>query len=154
MSDWRSRMKEMLGRARPGGERGLSVQEARRTVSEFIDSTVLPAFEELKQELEQHGREVVIDRGPHEAGLTVFNQGKEEFSFAVRGRVYHRLSFAFPEVGSDKEPRVTRAEVVLSGGRMHGHQVQRYSKEAIIQEFLDEYAKWMGWSAQEKPPKA
>lgn len=153
MADWRLRLKEMLSRtARP--QRGLGVEEARRAIEEFIENTVLPAFEELRVELESLGREVDIERGQHHAGLTVLREGKEEFSFAVRGRAYHKLSFAFPEMGKDNEPRICKAEVVLSGGRTHGHEVHTYSKEAIIQEFLDEYGKWMGWTMQEKPPKA
>lgn len=52
------------------------VDDSRRELALFISDTVLPAFHALKDELEQHGREVSIDERTYQAGLHVFKDGR------------------------------------------------------------------------------
>lgn len=145
MSDWRERMKHLFRSAAPR-KPVVSMEEGRERIERFIDQTVVTAFEELATELRGHGREVTIDRQPFMAVLTVFHAGREEYSYAVRGRAYHRFNFAFPELGKEKEPRFLRAEVVQSSGEGPHDELEHFTREGIIEDFLAEYSKWMGWA--------
>lgn len=51
---------------------------------DFIQSTVIPAFEEVKARLEQEGREVRITNHQTTARMDVFADGRAEFSYAIR----------------------------------------------------------------------
>ena len=146
MADWRERLKDLF--ARPGRPRpeAVPVAEGRRRIERFLDETVLPAFEELARELETHGRTAAVERHPHMAVLTVYRAGHEEFSYAVRGRAYHKLSFAFPEHGDDDEPRLLKAEIVQSAGTGTADALEHFTREGIIRDFLHEYSRWMGWA--------
>ncbi|MGM0577897.1 MAG: hypothetical protein ACQEXJ_19380 [Myxococcota bacterium] len=142
--DWRSRLKRIVSRA-PGRRRprGVPTEESRLHITLFIRDTVVPAFRELERELAKHDRTVHVDEGPYQASITVLHEGEEEFSYAVRGRVYHTMSFAFPEMGEDGGT-VAHAEVVMRSGT-EAYELTEFTREDIIQDFLDEYAKWMGW---------
>jgi choline/glycine/proline betaine transport protein len=144
-TDWRSRLRDVAQRSTKKEQRAVGVEDARRAVAEFLEGTVAPAFEELRGELEALGRDVEIDVTDHFAAITVFKDGAEEFSYAVRGRIYNRMSFAFPEVGRDDQPKVVRGRIEVHGGERHEYAVREFTTEGIIQDFLDEYAKWKGW---------
>lgn len=146
MSDWRDKMKQLFSRDRPHQSPSLNMGEARARIESFIENTVLPAFEELSVELRKYGREVEVNREPFMAVLTVFHDGREEYSYAVRGRAYHRFSFAFPEHGPEDAPRILRAEIVQSSGKSPDDRLEQFTRDGIIKDFLAEYAKWMGWS--------
>lgn len=145
MSDWRERLKHLFERALPEKEL-VDMDEGRARLERFIDETVLPAFEELAEELRGHGREVDIERQSYMAVLTVYRGGREEFSYAVRGRAYHKFNFAFPEMGRSREPRFLRAEVVQSSGSGANDKLEHFTREGIIKDFLAEYSQWMGWA--------
>ena len=116
----------------------------RREVADFIAQTVLPALREVKPELERHGRAVAIEAGPYSAAITVLRGGDEEFSYSIRGRAYHPRLFAFPDMEPGEEWR-PRAEVILRGGLQKQLDPRRCTRERIVQDFVQEYAKWMGW---------
>ncbi len=146
MSDWRQRMKALFQRERPRRGAEVDMAHIRETVEGYLDGTVVPAFEELRRELQQYGRTAEIDRQPFTAVLIVYHQGREEYSYAVRGRAYHKFNFAFPELGSEDAPRILRAEVLQSSGRNPEEKLEHFTRERIIRDFLDEYGKWMGWA--------
>lgn len=145
MKDWRSQLNEILQRRTKPAAPPRDVEAARRQLEQFIDETVMPAFEELKSELEKNEREVKIERRRYHATITVFRNGKEEFSYAIRGRAYHKMALAFPELSRQREPTIARAEVVLRSGAHHDREITKFTKEQVIADFLDAYAKWMGW---------
>lgn len=143
MSDWRERLGIIAGRKKK--TEAPTLDDARRRLRWFIETTVMPAFEALEVELRRHGREVVIDRRPYQVSLSVHRDGREEFSYAVRGRAFHKMSFAFPELGEgDDAPRILRGEIVRAGGS-DDYDVQDFTTEGIIRDFVEAYDKWMGW---------
>ena len=146
MMDWRDSLSDIFRRRKepvPGPARG-----SQEAVCRFLETTVLPAFEELKTEFSKHERDVRIERGPEAVGLIVLDaKGREEFFYAVRAQAYQKMSFAFPQLDFKETPGARpryRAEVVLRSGPTY-FDVTGYTTEQVIRNFLHEYRKWVGW---------
>lgn len=144
--DWRQRLGAMVGRRTavqvaipPGGG------AARREVARFIAETVQPALRDVAVELERLGRRVEIESSAFSAGLTVLRDGQEEFSYTIRARAYHPLTLALPALEDDIDPWQRRVEVILRGGLHKQLPPDRTSREAITQDVVHEYGKWLGW---------
>ena len=143
--EWRQHLSTLLNRkdamaaARQAGASGV-----RREVAGFIAEVVVPAFQSLTTELERHGRIAEIEANPYNATITVLRGDTEEFSYTVRGRVYHPRTVLFPEMAAedDWEPR---AEIVVRGGLQKQLDPRGCTRDRITQDFVHEYAKWMGW---------
>ncbi|MEA5444342.1 hypothetical protein VCB98_00735 [Gammaproteobacteria bacterium AB-CW1] len=147
MSDWRKDLKRVIEEEMqsPPQMSHASVEHARRQISNFISRTAIPALEALKEELEQYDRRCEIERRDYQVALTVFHADEEEFSYVVRGRAYHRMFFAFPELGDPgKESHIVRAEVSLGRDSSHGAHTSEITRETIIRDFIREYARWLG----------
>ncbi|WP_454016191.1 BCCT family transporter [Azospirillum sp. Marseille-Q6669] len=144
--DWRQQLAAVIGRkaaiaaAVPPGAAG-----ARREVARFIADTVEPAFRDIAAELERLGRRAVIEVGPFNAGLAVLRDGEEEFSYDIRARAYHPLTFAFPDLKAADEQWQMRVEVILRGGLHKQLSPALAGREAIVRDFVQEYGKWRGW---------
>ncbi|WP_376965112.1 BCCT family transporter [Azospirillum sp. A26] len=144
--DWRQRLGAMVGRRTavqvaipPGGG------AARREVARFIAETAQPALRDVAVELERLGRRVEIESSAFSAGLTVLRDGQEEFSYTIRARAYHPLTLALPALEDDTDPWQRRVEVILRGGLHKQLPPDRTSREAITQDVVHEYGKWLGW---------
>lgn len=144
--DWRQRLGAMVGRRTavqvaipPGGG------AARREVARFIAETAQPALRDVAVELERLGRRVEIETSAFSAGLTVLRDGQEEFSYTIRARAYHPLTFAFPAREDDADPWQRRVEVILRGGLHKQLPADCTSREAITRDVVQEYGKWLGW---------
>lgn len=144
MSNWKEELRKVI-ESKPAGvpekERDF-VEDSRRELAAFIAETVLPAFHALKDELEKYGREVSIDERSYQAAIHVFKDGKEEYSYGIRGNIYHRMTFAYPEIDRNNEPRIARAEIVPSHGSKREYDIARFTHDGIIKDFLKEYANW------------
>jgi choline/glycine/proline betaine transport protein len=142
--DWKSRLHQILWKQKPPkGDTELA--EARAKIKNFINEIVNPAFEELKTELEKQSRAVEIYDHDTSATLIVRRDGDEEFRYAIRGRALRRAAVAFPELDEPNTPRILRADVVLRGGVAGEYELEEFTHHGIIEDFLNEYAKWMGW---------
>ncbi|MDZ7781795.1 MAG: BCCT family transporter [Halioglobus sp.] len=143
---WNERLRMLMEKVAEGRRVEPSVGHANRTVSSFIDETVVPAFNEIAEELKKYDREVLIENDDREASLIVLYDGQEEFAYGIYAHVYSRAHTAFPKI---PEPGggelVEKAEVVLRTGRHKEYEIRNWTKEGIIQEFLESYVKWMGW---------
>ncbi|MCL4800556.1 MAG: hypothetical protein KJ025_13275, partial [Burkholderiales bacterium] len=131
---------ERRGRPRRAHVAGAPPERA----AELIERVALPAFAEIAEELRRTGRQALVDRGPVHAALTVLRDGREEFYYAVRLRAFQRMAFAFPEVARRPSAPMYRAEVVLRSGPRAELDAARLTREALIRDFLDEYASWIG----------
>jgi choline/glycine/proline betaine transport protein len=151
MESWRDDLRQVIEEEMksPPEKSHASVEKARREITRFMNRTARPALEALKEELEQYDRRGEIDRRDYQVSLTVYHGDREEFSYIVRGRAFHTMFLAFPEFGDPaKETRIGRAQVVLNTESEHGQSISSVSREAIIRDFIKEYAKWLG-----KPPE-
>ncbi len=145
--DWRSRLGSILGRRdqRQSAPPDPRFDTARGVVAGFIETVVLPAFSDLAVELRQHGREALIDHQRYYAVLIVRYRGEEEFRYAIRGRVYHALSFSMAQLTRPRQSDRPTAEILPRGGIARPFAIASLDRQALIDDFLAEYAKWKGW---------
>lgn len=143
--DWRGHLATVVGRRSAAANAPAGSTTARREVGRYIAETAVPALRDIAAELERLGRDCEIETGPFSAGISVLRDGEEEFSYSLRARAYHPLSFAFPEMQDRNEPWRTRVEVILRGGLHKQLPPDRTGRDAILRDFVHEYGKWMGW---------
>jgi len=144
--DWRQRLKTIIDARSTQAQIPRKMKEtARQRTKRFIRETIVPAFEQIKTELETHGRHVTIARHDTHARLVVEYRGEEEFTYAVKARMRSHMGFAYPEFTPQHEPRDIRAEIVLRSGKKAEHTLEAFTVQGIIDDFLASYAKWMDW---------
>lgn len=147
MSNWREKLRGMMERAPNNREAHEAshkrLEERREEITEFIQNTVIPAFEQIRTELENFDREVEIVPGKYKGRMVVRKDGVEEFSYVIRGNAYHRMSFAWPVLRNDDDNQVTRAEIQRPGGLRQAFNLNEFTQEGIIEDFLDSYRNWI-----------
>jgi len=142
VSDWKKELKELLERTPE--ERKVRPEGPTR-IRGFISDIVVPAFEEIAEELQEYGRDVEVEYGDRTASIRVVKDGKEEFYYEVRIKAYQKLRFAFPIAPlRDAEGKTYRAEIHLRD-RALLHDVTNATKEEMIQYFLRYYARHLTW---------
>jgi|GEM_PF-2474316 len=140
---WKTRLRELMDET--GGERPPLPRHPLR-VRGFISDTVVPAFEEVAEELQEYGRDVEVEYGDRSASIQVLRDGKEEFFYAVRIKAYQTSRFAFPVLPlRDREGRTYRAEIHVRDRPLH-QDVTDSDKDEIIQYFLHDYARHLRWN--------
>ncbi len=145
-SDWRQRLRQITAEPEPSYQQTVSgLEEAQSALRAFFDDTVVPAFEQLEAELENQQRTVSVERTDNAAQIVVFYGEAEEFRYAIEGHAREDAAFAFPKFQLERRPARAMAKVVLRSGRQPEHAVQNLSQQRIIDDFLQAYAKWMGW---------
>lgn len=144
--DWRERLRQITAEPEPSFQQAVKgLEEARRVLRGFIEDTVVPAFEEIKTELEAQGRGVTISREEDRAQIGVFLDGAEEFRYGIEGNAREQAVFAWPKFDAKRRPLRATADVVLRSGKRAEHDVRTFSRQQIIEDFIKAYAKWMGW---------
>jgi hypothetical protein len=142
MSDWKEDLRRLLATT-GGAER--PKPEGPSRVRGFISEVVVPAFEELATELQDHDRDVEVEHGDRTASIRIVNQGKEEFYYEVKVKAYRTGGFAFPVVPlRDVEGKTYRAEIHLRDRALH-HDVTNSTKEDLIRYFLHDYGRHLMW---------
>lgn len=109
-------------------------------VKDFYTSKVIPAFEELKTELEKKGREVNLDANKESTSIEVKFEGEEEFHYAIKVRIYPDHAVPYPEIHyTDRNSgrRYSSKGSMRSGTQ--NYDISDISKEEIIQHFLEKY---------------
>jgi len=143
MNDWKADLKMLLA-STGGQERAKPTGPGR--VRGFISEVVVPAFEELATELQDHGRDVEVEHSDRMGAIRVLHNGKEEFYYEVKVKAYRNSGFAFPVVPlRDAEGQTYRAEIHLRDRPLH-HDVTNSSREDLIRYFLQDYRRHMMWS--------
>ena len=116
-------------------------EQKKSEVESFYSVKVVPAFEELRSELEKHGREVSIHAGKEYASIAVKFKGVEEYSYTIKVRISPDRAFPYPE--SQIATRRDGKSHHMSGGFIRSglqeYDVSDISKEEIIQDFLRGY---------------
>jgi choline/glycine/proline betaine transport protein len=146
-SDWRRQLKRIIATteryATTPGDGAAQIQER---FLEYLEQTVLPAFEQIQQTLQASGRTATIERDNTEATLTVWRGEQEEFNYAIRGRARTPMVFTFPDIRPEEPEPVIRAEVLINDAARGEHDPANWREEDIAQDFVLAYGKWMGWS--------
>jgi len=116
------------------------VKQKKSEVESFYSLKVVPAFEELKNELEKHGREVSVYASKEHASIAVKFEGVEEYHYAIKVRIFPNRAFPYPETHftSKKDGKSYKSEGFIRSGSQD-YDIADISKEEIIHNFLEGY---------------
>ncbi len=117
----------------------------RDEVEKFIRTTAFRGMNRVEEELEEKGwvAEVTFDEQNLRAQFQVFQEGKLEFIYEVRLRVYAMPDFSFPGAeDNDSDDHYYRAEVFLRRGGQ-AYDVYGYDEQDIISDILDQFEKYL-----------
>jgi len=135
MSDnWRKNLGSFLS-----GTDKTRLQREVSDIGNFIQTIVLPAFKEIKDELVSHGRTVTIRPADSSAAIIVRYHGDEEITYRVQGRSYpdRILPFAEIRVRERKGLKLVTIESMFRPGTEY--HMSDITCEEVIQNFLHNY---------------
>jgi len=135
VSDWRRNLGEFLKQSEDA-EQETDVPRWGR----FISDVVLPAFAELRDEFEEHGREVSIRESGSSPSITVSQKGSEEMTYRISERTFpdRTLPFAEIRVRERKGLRLISLESMSRSGPPT-YETSDITKEEVIENFLQNY---------------
>ena len=139
MSDWRKDRDSLFQEKEAKfKDDAVKIASSLKAAKEFCASRVVPAFEELKGELEKHGREVRIAPGLIGVSLFVNYQKHLEFEYAIRVKVYPGKALPVPETRFYSKDELCTYEGILRSGPQD-YTVADITKQDIIAHFLQKY---------------
>lgn len=150
MTEWKTRLHTIM--QKHGGEEPFENEQARQTrqrIDSYLQGVVVPAFQQIKHEMYKYGRKAVIDdtKDKDEVSIVVYKEGREEFSYTLRCRAYYTRKFDFPMLKDDQEqPQRLQVEVSLRSGSQKKKDMEAFTQQRIIEDFLREYEKWGNFS--------
>ncbi len=137
MSDWKDDLKVFFEDKELQDKKRTEELAAARTKSGvFLSETVLPAYQEIQNELEKYGRAVSVSGDNEGANIQVIHDGIVEFDYWIKVDLSELRPY--PEI----HHTIAGEEVVLEGTLRVG--VDRFSiaditKDEIIASFLADY---------------
>jgi hypothetical protein len=141
VGDWKSDLDSFLvDKDRKTQEERKATEEKTSETKALLASKVIPAFEEVKTELEKHGRTVKISSGESYARIIVEYSGVEELNYTIDVSVTARR--AFPWKIEEFTDRKTGKRETLKGSvrsEVQGYDLNDLSKEEIIQDVINTY---------------
>ena len=116
-------------------------EERRFELETFLRDVALPAFQELKGELEKHGRLVVIRESPTSSSIKVTHQGEEEITYSLQARTFSDRTVPYPAVRyrERRGVRYVATEGTFGSGAAQSLAVQDVAKADVIRNFLSYY---------------
>jgi len=139
MNDWRTDLGSFFEKQNKSrAERQLS------DIEKFVKNVVVPAFDDLKPELEKYGRAVNVRSSASTATLFVQNMGTDEFTYCVQGRTFPDRIVPFAEIvcKERKGVRLIRTESMFRGD--NEYTIDSIEKDEVIQHFLSNYMDRVG----------
>ena len=120
--------------------RNVNIYPRRDNVLKFMDHVVIPAFEDVKAELEKQGLDVVINTEEEGDILLEVDHGENaNFVYRVKAKHYLKPSFTLlDEESAQEDQKYFRAEVYLDDGSK-GYDIMGYTKENIMNDIVDQY---------------
>src|SRR5699024_7592456 len=120
--------------------RNVTIYPRRDNVVKFMGLVVVPAFEEVKAELEKQGLTVVINtEEDDDIRLEVDHGDNANFVYRVKAKHYLKPSFTLlDEESAQEDQKYFRAEVYLDDGSK-GYDIMGYTKENIMNDIVDQY---------------
>ena len=119
MSDWKKDLRTFLkGKEEKHRLDKDSLAKTKKDVKAFIASTVIPAFEEVKNEFEKHSRMVNINSNSEGVSITVRHEGREELNFTLGVKISPGYAVPYSEeIFTDRKTGKTyRSEGSIRGG--------------------------------------
>ena len=135
MADWRNSLNSFFE------ETDKSDQDNKKTpFDRFISDVAVPAFEELRKELEQHGRRVTIRESASSAVVTVFDGGKEEIMYRLQERTFPERTLPYAQVRMRERGglKLVTVEAMLRSGAPD-YKTEDITVEEVINSILHHY---------------
>lgn len=106
----------------------------------FINEIAVPAFEDLRPELEKHGRHVVIRSSSSSAVITVFDGTTEEIMYRLQERSLpdRHLPYAQVRMRERGGLRLVTVEAMLRPGNKD-YRIEDLSRDDVINSVLQHY---------------
>jgi hypothetical protein len=135
MTDWRDKLDGFFKQTQEVKE---TTKEAE--FSRFIHAVANPAFEELRDQLTKHGRQVTIRETESSAAVVVHYQTREELSYRLHGRRFPHGVLPYAEIRfrERKGLKMISVESMLRSGTSE-YSIEDLTKEEVIKHFLDHY---------------
>ena len=134
-NDWKSELGTFLEEKRKDKK-----EERRLELETFIREVVVPAFQDLKVELEKHMRLALIRDAPSSASIKVTYQGEEEITYSIQARTFSDRSVPYPVVRFRERRGVRYVATEGSfGTASQSVSVQDVAKDDVIRNFLSYY---------------
>lgn len=135
MSDWQANLNHFLSESKKTEE------NVKRTPFEkFIADIALPAFEELRDALEKHGRRVVIRNSSSSAVINVFDGSREEIMYRLQERTFPDRVLPYAQVRMRERGglRLITVEAMLRQGGTD-YSLEDLTTEDVISSVLQHY---------------
>lgn len=135
MSDWRNNLNGFFDKAEQKTQK-----EVTSDFNTFISDTVVSAFDQLAEELRQHGREVTIRTADSSAAIIVLHRGEEEMTYRIQGRTFPTGFLPYAEVRfrQRKGLKLITVESMFRSG-IPNYQTRDITSDEIISHFLENY---------------
>ncbi|MDP6523691.1 MAG: hypothetical protein QGI24_00070 [Kiritimatiellia bacterium] len=139
MADWRSDLSSVLNSTSTNPVQTRHEREASQ-MSGFVREVALPAFSELREELEKSGRDVTIRHSESTATIIVYSSGEEEITYRIQSRTFPNgiLPYADIRFKERKGLKLIRAESMVRSGEPD-YKLQDVTKDEVIENFLKHY---------------
>ncbi len=137
MADWKNKLSAFFQEAEKAKQ-----EKSGADVARFINEVAIPAFEEIKREMERHGRAVAIRNQVSSASLTVCHSGEEELTYRIQCRVFPSRIVPYVDLRFRQRRglRLLRAEAMLREGPAE-YTINDISSQEIIDHFVDTYTR-------------
>ncbi len=106
----------------------------------FIRDVAIPAFNEMRTQMEKHGRELTVRQTVSSVTAQVHYNGNEELSYRLHERLFPNGPLPYAEVRfrERKGLKILRVESMLRSGQPD-YRIEDLEKEEVIKSFLDHY---------------
>ena len=106
----------------------------------FVRDIGLPAFRELRDQMEKHGRELTIKETVSSLTARVSYQGKEEVVYGIYGRTFPNgvLPYAEVKYRVRNSLKITKVESMIRSGTPD-YDMSDVTKDEVIESFLGHY---------------
>ncbi len=135
MADWRNSLDSFFE------ESDKNDQDKQKTPFErFISDVAVPAFEELRKELEKHGRRITIRESASSAVMAVFDGGNEEIMYRLQERTFpdQKLPYAQVRMRERGGLKLVSVEAMLRSGAPD-YSIEDITSEEVINSVLQHY---------------
>lgn len=137
MTDWRDNLDTFFSKEHVDDGR---VKKPEFDV--FITDVVLPAFEELRTEMEQHDRLATVREADSSANIIVYKMGEEEISYRVHARTLPTGVLPVAEIRCHERKglKLLTVESMIRSGTQN-YRLSDITPADIIQNFVENYTK-------------
>jgi choline/glycine/proline betaine transport protein len=144
MSDWKADLKDIFTTKETKEEEdNQRLKKVNSEISRFISTTVIPAFEEIKEEIEKnYQRTVKISISTKSATIKIEHYSATEFEYSIKFQIHQNGVYPYSEEQrTDKKGKFFTEGFLRSGSQ--DYTTADITKDEIINHTILEYKKRM-----------